>query len=144
MPSHHDQQQLPYTCEQLFDLVADVEKYPAFLPWCRAARIIERGDGFMVAELMIAFKGIRESYISRVDLHRASSIHVTMVKGPFQYLTNHWSFQPVNDQTLLDFSVDFKFSSRILDALIGALFSRATEKMVSAFRQRANDLYSSD
>lgn len=142
MPSHHETQRLPYTREQLFALVADIEKYPQFLPWCRAARIHERGESYLVAELLIAFKGIRESYTSRVELLPLDAIHVTMIKGPFEYLTNHWRFtEEENHSTRLDFSLDFKFSSRILEALIGAIFTRATEKMVGAFRQRADALY---
>lgn len=142
MPSHRETLLVPYSCEQLFDLVADVEKYPQFLPWCRAARIHERGDGYMVAELLIAFKGIRESYTSRVDLTRPEAIDVTMVKGPFHHLVNHWRFATEPDgQTRIDFDLDFRFSSRLLETLIGALFSRATEKMVSAFRDRAEQLY---
>jgi coenzyme Q-binding protein COQ10 len=142
MPSHRESILVPYSREQLFALVADVEKYPQFLPWCRAARIHERGEGFMVAELLIAFKGIRESYTSRVELHSPEAVNVTMVKGPFDHLTNHWRFTDVEGgQTRIDFDLDFRFSSRLLETLIGALFSRATEKMVGAFKARAEQLY---
>jgi coenzyme Q-binding protein COQ10 len=142
MPAYRETMLVPYSREQLFDLVADVEKYPQFLPWCRAARIHERGEGYMVAELVIAFKGIRESYTSRVDLRRPEAIDVTMVKGPFHHLVNHWRFSEAEDgQTRIEFDLDFRFSSRWLETLIGALFSRATEKMVTAFRGRADQLY---
>lgn len=142
MPSHRETLLVPYSREQLFDLVADVEKYPQFLPWCRAARIHERGEGYFIAELLIAFKGIRESYTSRVELNRPEAIHVTMVKGPFHHLVNHWRFTTEPEgQTCIHFDLDFRFSSRLLETLIGALFTRATEKMVGAFRDRAEQLY---
>jgi coenzyme Q-binding protein COQ10 len=141
MPAHRESIHLPYTQAQLFDLVADVEKYPQFLPWCRAARIHERGEGYMLAELLIAFKGIRESYTSRVELRRPDAIDVTMVKGPFHYLVNYWRFTPEAGGTRIDFDLDFRFSSRLLETLIGALFARATEKMVGAFKSRAEQLY---
>ena len=147
MPAHNEQQFLPYPCQAMFDLVADVERYPEFLPWCRAARILEWKEGEFLGELVIAFHHISESYVSRVVLVPASSpetpanISVTMVKGPFEYLTNHWRFTPVEGGTQIDFALDFKFRSRILEKLIGGLFGKATSRMVSAFKQRAEALY---
>lgn len=146
MPFHTEQQFSPYTPRQLFDLVADIEKYPEFLPWCRAARIIERGENEFLGELVISFAHITENYISRVVLTppqpgSAGTIDVTMVKGPFEHLMNHWKFTPTQDGTRIDFSLDFKFRSRIMEKLIGSLFSKATAKMVTAFQKRATDLY---
>ena len=141
MPAHTEQQISPYSPEQLFALVADVEKYPQFLPWCRAARILSRGENEFTAELIISFAHISESYVSRVALTPSSAIKVTMIKGPFEYLTNHWKFTAIGDKTRIDFKIDFKFRSRILDKLIGSLFSKATSKMVSAFKHRADALY---
>lgn len=146
MPSHTERQFLPYPPQAMFDLVADIERYPDFLPWCRAARIIERKEGEFLGELVIAFHHLIESYTSRVLLHPCENdgpgaIDVTMVKGPFEYLTNQWRFTPENGGTRIDFTLDFKFRSRILEKLIGGLFGKATSRMVSAFRQRADDLY---
>lgn len=145
MPTHREVQILPYTPQQLFALVADVERYPEFLPWCRAARILERSEGEMLAELIIAFKGFSESYVSRVRLTPPGVgegvIDVSMVRGPFQHLVNHWSFKPEGTGTRLEFFVDFRFRSRILEGLIGGLFTRATEKMVAAFQKRARELF---
>ena len=142
MPRHRESIIVPYTTEQLFDLVADVENYPEFLPWCRAVRVLERGEGYVIAEMLIAFNGIRESYTSRVELKRPDSIIVTMVKGPFHHLDNFWRFFPESyGHTRIEFDLDFNFNSRLLDTLIGALFTRATEKMVSAFTARARQLY---
>ncbi len=147
MPSHSETQIFPYSVAQLYDLVADVEKYPEFLPWCRAARIIERHDEYFLAELVICFKHITEKYTSRVNLHppqgdhKPASIDVELIKGPFTHLENHWKFIPKKNQTQLEFLVSFNFKTRLLDSLIGPFFSKATEKMVVAFTERAHILY---
>jgi coenzyme Q-binding protein COQ10 len=144
MPRHTEQQLSPYTPKQLFDLVVDIEKYPQFLPWCRAARILERNENEFLGELVISFAHITESYTSRVTLSEPHSIDVVMVKGPFEHLTNHWKFTPTENGTRIDFALDFKFRSRILEKLIGSLFSKATGKMVTAFKKRAQELYGKD
>ncbi len=146
MPVHNETQILPYTPAQLFDLVADIERYPEFLPWCRAARVLERTDDGMLAELVIAFNHLSERYTSRVTLSRPNaggegSIDVALVKGPFERLSNRWQFIPQGDGCELRFALDFAFRSRILEKLIGAVFTKATAKMVTAFRERAQALY---
>lgn len=142
MPLHAEQQFSIYTPQQLFDLVADVEKYSEFLPWCRAARILERRENSFTAELIISFAHFTESYVSLVSLHPHHAIEVTLVRGPFEHLANHWKFIPVEQGgTIIDFSLDFKFRSALLEKLIGSLFARATAKMVSAFKTRADQLY---
>lgn len=148
MPSHSEQQALPYTTQQLFDLVADIERYPDFLPWCRAARVLERGDNEFLGELVISFHHMTERYTSRVALQRPASaseggaIDVTMVKGPFEYLVNRWRFTPRAEGGCdIDFMLDFRFRSKLLETMIGGVFGKATAKMVSAFRQRADALY---
>jgi coenzyme Q-binding protein COQ10 len=151
MPAHSEQQISPYTTRQLFDLVADIECYPEFLPWCRAARILERkeGENELMAELVISFSHMTESYVSRVLLTppateaEAGAIDVTMIKGPFEHLVNRWRFTPrAGGGADIDFFLDFKFRSRMLEKLIGSLFGKATAKMVGAFRTRADALYS--
>jgi coenzyme Q-binding protein COQ10 len=142
MPIHVENQFSPYSPQQLFDMVADVEKYPHFLPWCRAARVIERKDNEFLGELIISFAHITESYTSKVTLNpEAGIIDVAMVKGPFEYLTNHWKFTASEGGTIIDFALDFKFRSKILEKLIGGLFSKASAKMVDAFKARADALY---
>ena len=141
MPAHSEQQLLPYTPDQLFDLVADIERYPEFLPWCRGARILERGEGEVLAELVISFAHMRESYVSRVTLNRPQAIDVTLVRGPFQYLTNRWRFTKLDGGTQIDFHLDFKFRSRLLEGLMGGLFAKATGRMIDAFKERAENLY---
>ena len=148
MHQYHETQQSPYSSQQLFDLVMDIERYPAFLPWCRASRIIEKTDEKVIAELVISFKHITESYTSEIRFRRPEHdkdtgfVDVVMLRGPFEKLENHWKFNPVAEggcEIILDLS--FKFRSRLLDSIIGLLFGKATAKMVGAFKQRADSLY---
>ena len=127
----------------MFDLVADVGRYPEFLPWCIGARIRSRTDTLLVADLIIGFKGIRESFTSRVSLNRVDmTINVTYQDGPFKYLKNNWKFESTeSDQCALDFYVDFEFKSRIMQRLIEMLFGEAVRRMVRAFEERAAHLY---
>lgn len=143
MPTHAEKRPLPYTADQLFDLVADVEKYPEFLPWCVGARIRKRDGDVFFADLVIGFKMIRERYTSKVTLDRdAKRIDVVYTEGPFQYLNNHWAFIPNADgTTTIDFFVDFEFKSKILQKVIGTLFNEAVKLMVGAFEKRANQLH---
>ena len=149
MPVHTEQLISPYSAQALFDMVADIERYPEFLPWCRAARILSRKEGECMAELVISFKHMTESYTSRVLLSRPASadapgnIDVTMVEGPFEHLVNRWTFTPTaGGGTQIAFFLDFKFRSRMLEMLLGGLFSKATHKMAQAFKERADRLYS--
>lgn len=146
MPTHAEKRPLPYTPDQLFDLVADVERYPEFLPWCVGARIRKRDGDMFFADLVIGFKMIRERYTSKVVLDRAAQrIDVTYTEGPFQYLNNHWSFVPNADgTTTIDFFVDFEFKSKILQKVIGSLFNEAVKLMVGAFEKRAGQLHGPD
>src|SRR5690606_18480072 len=134
---------LPYRPEQLFDLVADVERYPEFLPWCIGARIRNRSENVIVADLMIGLRMIRERFTRRVTLDREKlRIDVAYTEGPFKYLDNHWVFEPDgHGGTNLDFYVDFEFRSVILQKLIGVVFHEAVKRMVGAFEARAKELY---
>ena len=118
MPTHAEQRVLPYRPDQLFDLVADIERYPEFLPWCVAARIRSRHEQELVADLTIGFGPFRESFTSRVTLDRPDRIHVRYENGPFKYLNNQWLFRPDPRGTLVDFQVDFEFRIRILQAVL--------------------------
>lgn len=148
MPTHAEKRLLPYTPEQLFDLVAQVDRYPEFLPWCLAARIRKREGDLVVADLAIGFKMIRERFTSNVRLMRPDRIDVWYADGPFKHLNNHWRFDAVAPSselptggTLIDFYVDFEFRSKLLQSLIGVLFNEATKRMVAAFEARARQLY---
>jgi len=141
VPTHTEKRILPYTPEQMFALVADVERYPEFLPWCVGARIRERGPTRIVADLIIGFRMVRERFTSRVDLAAPSRIDVTYTDGPFRYLNNHWGFERVPEGCRVDFFVDFEFKSRILQKMIEMLFGEAVRRMVGAFETRAKQLY---
>lgn len=141
MPSHNETRTLPYTPEQMFNLVADVERYPAFLPWCIASRVREKQDDLLVADLIIGFKMIRERFTSRVTLNRPSAIDVDYVQGPLKHLENAWRFEPAEGGCTIHFSVDFEFRSKVLQRLIGGLFHHAYMRMVGAFETRAHALY---
>lgn len=143
MPTHAEQRHLPYSPDQLYDLVADVERYPRFLPWCKAARIAKRDGASFWADLIISFKVYRERFGSKVTLHPADKlIDVEYIDGPFKYLNNHWKFVDAGDGTcIVDFYVDFEFKNRVLQNLIGLLFNEAVRRMVAAFESRAKDLY---
>ena len=141
MPTHAEKQIVPYTQEQLFDLVADVDKYPRFLPWCVASRVRHRADTHLMSDLTIGFGPFRESFTSRVTLDRPRRVNVKYESGPFRYLNNQWDFAPHDGGTEVSFFVDFEFRSRILQAAIGVVFNEATKRMVNAFRKRARDVY---
>jgi len=141
MPTHAEKRVLSYTPEQLFALVADIERYPEFLPWCLAARVKERRADLIVADLVIGFRMFRERFTSRVALDPPRRIDVTYAEGPFRRLTNRWVFEPVPGGCRIDFYVDFEFRSRVLQKLIEVLFSEAVRRMVGAFEKRARDLY---
>jgi coenzyme Q-binding protein COQ10 len=141
MPTHAEERVLPYTPEQLFALVAEVERYPEFLPWCVGARIKERRPDLIVADLIIVFRMFRERFTSRVSLDRPRRIDVAYADGPFRYLNNHWTFALHPEGCRVDFFVDFEFKSRLLQKVIEVLFSEAVRRMVGAFEKRARDLY---
>ena len=141
MPTHAEKQIVPYTPEQLFDLVADVAKYPRFLPWCVAARVRHRTEHHLLSDLTIGFGPFRESFTSRVTLDRPHRVTVKYENGPFRYLNNQWEFAPHDSGTEVDFFVDFEFRSRILQAAIGVVFNEAVRRMVKAFRKRAHEVY---
>jgi coenzyme Q-binding protein COQ10 len=143
MPTHAERQIVPYTPEQLFDLVADVGSYPRFLPWCVASRVRSRTDTQLVSDLTIGFGPFRESFTSRVTLDRPHRVTVKYENGPFRYLNNQWAFAPHEGGTEVAFFVDFEFRSRILQAAIGVVFNEAVRRMVNAFRKRAHDVYGS-
>lgn len=141
MPTHAESRIVQYTPEQLFDLVADVDRYPRFLPWCVASRVRSRSDTLLVADLTIGFGPFRESFTSRVTLDRPSRVTVKYENGPFRYLNNQWDFTPRGNGTEVAFFVDFEFRSRILQAAIGVVFNEAVRRMVNAFLKRARDVY---
>ena len=142
MPKHSESRHLPYTPEQLFDLVADVRRYPEFLPWVVAVRIRSESATDMVADLAVGFKAIKETFTSKVIKQRPQRIEIDYIEGPLKYLHNSWTFTPdETGGTNIDFCVDFAFRSRMFEMLAGQMFDRALRKMIGAFVDRAHALY---
>jgi len=133
---------LPYSAEQMFDLVADVKRYSQFLPWVIATRIRSDSETEMVADMVVGFKSLRESFTSRVSKKRPHEIAVHYIDGPLSDLDNVWTFRAIDETTCeVDFAVDFQFKNRVFQAMAGQYFDRAFRKMVAAFEQRAAELY---
>lgn len=142
MPRHAESRHLPYPPEQLFALVADVPRYPEFLPWVVAVRVRSDNASEMVADVVVGFKALRETFTSRVAKDHPHSIRVEYVEGPLKHLRNDWRFRPDGaGGTHLDFAVDFAFRSRIFEAIAGQMFDRALRRMIGAFEARAAELY---
>jgi coenzyme Q-binding protein COQ10 len=142
MPRHSETRNLPYSPEQLFDLVADVRRYSEFLPWVAAVRVRSDSPELMVADLVVGFKSLKETFASRVTKRRPHELQVDYLDGPLKYLHNSWKFRPDGQGgTNLDFCVDFAFKSRLFEAIAGQVFDRALRKMIGAFEARAHELY---
>ena len=142
MPGIRETRRLPYSAEKMFDLVADVGRYGDFLPWVVATRVRSDDGHAMVANMLVGFKAIREKFTSRVTKDRPHEIRVHYVDGPLRDLDNVWHFRAVNDHACeIDFSVEFTFRNALFEKLAGQYFDRAFRKMVTAFEERAADLY---
>ena len=142
MPRHSETRYLPYSPEQLFDLVADVARYDEFLPWVVAVRVRSSSERETIADLVVGFSAFKERFTSRVVKERPDKICVDYIEGPLKFLHNEWRFDRAADGgTNLHFSVDFAFRSRLFEALAGQMFDRALRRMTSAFERRAAALY---
>ncbi|QBF31730.1 type II toxin-antitoxin system RatA family toxin [Thalassococcus sp. S3] len=146
MPTHSETRTLPYTAQQMYDLVADVGTYPEFLPWCAAARIRSQkplGDAeVMEADLVISFKVFRERFGSRVTLWPTQfKIDTEYLDGPFRYMKSNWQFADVDGGCDVSFFVDFEFKNAVLQGIIGVVFNEAMQRIVRAFERRAAALY---
>ena len=146
MPQHSETRRLPYTARQMYDLVADVDSYPQFLPWNSAARIRSRrpvdGGEVLEADLVISFKVFRERFGSRVTLWpEALKIDTEYLDGPVRHLKSAWAFRDIPGGCEVDFHVDFEFRNLILQGIIGVVFNEAMQRIVRAFERRAAVLY---
>lgn len=148
MPTHSETRRLPYTAQQMYDLVADVARYPEFLPWCAAARIRHQemrpdGSTLLEADLVISFKVFRERFGSRVVLWpEAMKIDTEYLDGPFKYMKSNWGFVDAPEGGCdVSFFVDFEFKNMILQKIIGVVFNEAMHRIVRAFETRAAALY---
>lgn len=146
MPTHSETRKLPYTAQQMYDLVADVGSYPEFLPWTAAARIRSREDEgdheVMLADLVISFKVFRERFGSRVTLWPEDRrIDTEYLDGPFHHMLSKWGFTDVEGGCEVSFYVDFEFRNRLLQGAAGMFFYDAMQRIVRAFERRAAELY---
>ncbi len=142
MPRHSETKHLPYTPEQMFELVADVERYDEFLPWVVAVRVRSSSETETIADLVVGFNAFKERFTSKVTKQRPAKIVVDYLDGPLKYLKNDWRFEAAPEGgTNVFFAVDFAFKSRLFETLAGAMFDRALRRMTGAFEQRAASLY---
>ncbi len=146
MPTFSTRRIVPFTPRQMYDLVADVEKYPQFLPLTEALRITSRrkenGRDVFAADMTVGYKAIRETFGTRVTLYPdAPKVFVEYIDGPFSHLENRWQFYAVPIGCEIDFYIDYAFKSRMLGVLVGAVFDQAFRKFADAFETRAQAVY---
>ena len=148
MPRFSSKRRVHHTAQQMFDLVADVERYPEFVPLCHALKIRQRtpqadGTEIVIADMTVSFKLVRETFTSRVTLDRANSrIMVEYLKGPFSNLENRWTFEPKSETDCdVGFYLAYEFKSRVLAMLMGTMFDAAFQRFATAFEKRADVVY---
>lgn len=150
MPVFKTERRVRHRPDQMFDLVADVERYPLFVPLCESLKVRRRvnagddGIEILVADMTVAYTMIRETFTSRVTLDRPR-LHILAeyIDGPFSRLENHWRFAPAGEGTLVTFSIDYEFRSRALALVMGAVFDAAFRRFATAFEARADEIYGS-
>jgi coenzyme Q-binding protein COQ10 len=136
--SHRETRLVPYAAELMYAVVSDVEKYPQFLPWVVALRVVSRRENGLIAEMAVGYGALRERYTSDVRLDPAArTIDVIEIKGPFKTLENHWRFTPKNEGCEVEFSILFEFNNRLLHSAAGRAFEKVMIKMADAFEARA-------
>lgn len=147
MPNLTERKILPYQARQMYQLIIDIEKYPEFLPWCKQAKIIERiSDENLIADLLINFKNFFEKYRSDVKHGKSENgdyfVDVVAIQGPFKSLVNKWKFQDLgNNSCEIEFFIEFQFNSFLLEKMLGGIFGKAAQKMMSAFEERAKEIF---
>ncbi|MEY4159485.1 MAG: hypothetical protein RLZZ136_106 [Pseudomonadota bacterium] len=145
MPGIREVRRLPYSAEQMYDLVADVGRYSEFLPWIVATRVRSDSETEMVADMLIGFSALREKFTSRVTKIRPSMIKVHYIDGPLSDLDNVWEFRALDETSCeIDFAVDFTFRSALFEKMAGQYLDKAFRKLVAAFETRAAQLYGSN
>jgi coenzyme Q-binding protein COQ10 len=142
MPSHHERRELPHSAAQMYDLVADVRRYPEFLPWVSAIRVRSEIDDEILADMIVGFKSLKETFSSRVLKTPKTEIIVDYLDGPLKHLHNQWKFEEIaSGGSIVDFTVDFSFRNAMFEAIAGQFFDSALRKMTGAFITRADELY---
>jgi len=133
---------VPYSAEEMYALVADIESYGNFLPWCGGARILERHANNVTAAIDIAYRGVNKSFTTRNVLDPGRQMELKLIDGPFRQLHGYWRFEPLDDQACkVSLDLDFEFANRILAFAVGPVFSQIANGLVESFRKRAEELY---
>lgn len=141
MIAHRETRFVPYPASLMYEVVSDVEKYPQFLPWVVALRVLSRGDNRLTAEMAVGYGALRERYTSDIVLDPENlKVDVSQTSGPFKVLENHWQFTPQSDGCEISFSIQFEFKSRLLHSVASAKFEKALLKMTDAFEARAKTI----
>jgi coenzyme Q-binding protein COQ10 len=148
MPEFSISHDVAHGAQAMFDLVADVEKYPQFVPLCQDLRLrgiqdLEDGGKLMVADMTVAYGPMRETFTTRINLSpKDLAIKVVYLDGPFKHLDNRWVFAPLGESSsAIDFYIDYEFKSRVLSTVMGSVFDKAFRKFIDAFERRADDVY---
>ncbi|QTD43673.1 type II toxin-antitoxin system RatA family toxin [Ottowia testudinis] len=145
MKSVHKSVLIWYSAQEMFDLVIDVERYPQFLPWCSHGKVLQQSEQGMTAEVGIAFKGVKQTFVTRNEHVPGREVRLHLVKGPFSNLEGVWTFTPVGEgeqrACRVDLTMDYGFSNRLLAALVGPVFDKIASSFVDAFVQRAEQVY---
>lgn len=148
MPQFSTKRRVRHAATNMFNLVADIERYPEFVPLCRALKVKsrttnEQGVEVLVADMTVAYKLVQETFTSRVTLDKANlQILVEYLSGPFSRMQNRWTFRPANEGASdVEFFIDYEFRSRVLGALMGAMFDAAFRRFSEAFEKRADAVY---
>lgn len=136
-----EQQCVPFTAEQMYNLVAAVEHYSDFLPWCRASRLLQRDNASQTAEITVSKGPLRQRFTTRNQLEPVERVGIELVRGPFKYLRGGWRFSPVEHGCEVSLALEFEFSSRLLEMTAGTVFKEVNRAMVGAFVKRAKQLY---
>jgi coenzyme Q-binding protein COQ10 len=145
MPHHHERRTLVHSAAQMYDLVIDVRSYPEFLPWVSAIRVRSDNEAEILADMIVGFKSLKETFSSRVIKTPKSAISVEYLDGPMRHLQNDWVFEELPDGgSIVDFTVDFSFRNPVFEALAGQFFEAALRKMTGAFIARADQLYGAE
>lgn len=135
---------VPHSVQRMYALVDQVEDYPQFLPWCGGAATRERTAESVVAEIRIAYHGVRQTFVTRNDNRPPERIDMNFVRGPFRSLAGHWRFVPLGDLGCrIEFSLDYEFANSVLERLVGPIFDTITDRFVDAFVRRADVIYTS-
>jgi ribosome-associated toxin RatA of RatAB toxin-antitoxin module len=140
--SIHKSVLVPYSAHEMFQLVADIESYRDFLPWCSGARIVSREQDVVVAAIDVAYNGMQKTFTTQNRLSADRTMEMQLVSGPFSYLQGYWHFHPLDEQaSKISLDLEFKFSNKLMDLALGSVFTNIANSMVDSFRQRAVEIY---